>query len=293
MRKKTSFLISLSLVVIMLIGCGENSSNNEDTSATNNNTIATETKTETETTVETESETEETFKIQKSDVQVNEYTNEEITSVEDGVLSLTGTTEPNILIQLVQFDISGQAVGNMLSQTDDQGYFSFVITDISEDSSFTIGLYTDLEQNGDTVQPKGEPDFKMGVQGAMIIDGVTSKIKILNVEQISGTMGKEILAIEIEFTNKTDLPVTPYTGFAAAATVQQETESTIETMMGANGMFPADYNTELVEMGDAQIKKDATVNAVVGFQIDYPGEPIYIRDYLGGNSFSYQFLTTP
>ena len=60
---------------------------------------------------------------------------------------------------------------------------------------------------------------------------------------------------------------------------EQETDVTVESLNGANGQFPEDYKPDLVEMGDTGIKPGATVDAVIGFEIIYPGEPVKLTNF--------------
>lgn len=87
----------------------------------------------------------------------------------------------------------------------------------------------------------------------------------------------DILALDVTFTNNSDQSTSPWMAMIFKA--EQETDTTVELLNGANGIFPEDYETEKVEMGDTNIKPDATVDAIIGFELLYPGEPVYIRDF--------------
>ena len=95
----------------------------------------------------------------------------------------------------------------------------------------------------------------------------SSKIVIKNTEELSSQYdpNKKILAISIK-------PI-------------QETDKTEELLNGANGLFPQDYKPDLVKMGDTDVKPDATVDAVVGVEIIYPGSPIIMKDFMDNGSF--------
>ncbi|MBM7600357.1 hypothetical protein JOC34_002748 [Virgibacillus halotolerans] len=71
---------------------------------------------------------------------------------------------------------------------------------------------------------------------------------------------------------------------ALASRANQETDTTIELLDGANGQYPDDYKADLVEMGDTNVKSGATVDAVVGFQIKYAGEPVQLIDSNGSDN---------
>lgn len=102
--------------------------------------------------------------------------------------------------------------------------------------------------------------------------------EIKEVEQITSQYDdSQVLAVEISFTNNTDEPTSPWMALGLSA--EQETETTVEGLDGANGLYPEDYKTELVEMGDTDIKPGATVDAVIGFEILYPGEPVRLYNF--------------
>lgn len=106
------------------------------------------------------------------------------------------------------------------------------------------------------------------------------KIVIKDIEQIDGKYDSDALALEIEFTNKTDESTSPWMAIVGMIKANQETDKTIEMLNGANGLFPDDYKTELVEMGDSDVKGDGTtVDAVIGFEIEFPGDPVHLIDF--------------
>lgn len=89
----------------------------------------------------------------------------------------------------------------------------------------------------------------------------------------------DIVALTIEFTNKSDEAIDPW--FGSQIKAEQETDKTIELLDGANGLFPEDYKPELVEASDVKVKPGATVEAVIGFQLKIKDSPVYIRDWDG------------
>ena len=89
--------------------------------------------------------------------------------------------------------------------------------------------------------------------------------------------GTQILAIELSFTNNTDEPVSPWMSLGIQA--EQETDTTVEMLTGANGLFPEDYKPDLVKMGDTDVKPGATVDAVIGYEILYPGKPVRLTNF--------------
>ena len=115
----------------------------------------------------------------------------------------------------------------------------------------------------------------------------SSKIVIKNTEELSSQYdpNKKILAIEIQYTNKSDKAQSPWMAFATSIKPIQETDKTEELLNGANGLFPQDYKPDLVKMGDTDVKPDATVDAVVGVEIIYPGSPIIMKDFMDNGSF--------
>ena len=101
--------------------------------------------------------------------------------------------------------------------------------------------------------------------------------EIKNIEQLDGKYDMPILAVEMSFINNTDEPQSPWMSVGIEAV--QETDVTVEMLTGANGQFPDDYKTDLVEMGDTNVKPGATVDAVIGFEIIYPGEPVTLKNF--------------
>lgn len=89
----------------------------------------------------------------------------------------------------------------------------------------------------------------------------------------------DIVALTIEFTNKSDEAIDPW--FGAPLKGEQETDKTIELLDGANGLFPKDYKPELVAASDVQVKPGATVEAVIGYQLKIKDSPVYVRDWDG------------
>lgn len=106
------------------------------------------------------------------------------------------------------------------------------------------------------------------------------KIEIKDVEQIDGEPEADVLALEIEFTNKSESPVSPWSGAVGLLHAQQETDETVETLRGANAHFPGDYKPELVGMGGTKVKGGGTtVDAVIGYQIEYSDEDVHLMDF--------------
>lgn len=89
----------------------------------------------------------------------------------------------------------------------------------------------------------------------------------------------DIVALTIEFTNKTDEAIDPW--FGTPLKGEQETDKTIELLDGANGLFPEDYKPDLVAASDVQVKPGATVEAVIGYQLKIKDSPVYVRDWDG------------
>ncbi|MBM7634028.1 DUF5067 domain-containing protein [Geomicrobium sediminis] len=105
------------------------------------------------------------------------------------------------------------------------------------------------------------------------------------VEQMENARDEEtqIIAIELTFTNNSDDDTSPWMAAAQAYSSEQETDVTVESLMGANGSFPEGYKEELVNMGDTNIKPGATVDAVIGYELLYPGEDVILSERSFGN----------
>ncbi len=102
--------------------------------------------------------------------------------------------------------------------------------------------------------------------------------EIKEIEQMESKFedGTKIIAVELSFTNNSDEPASPWMSLGFFA--EQETDTTVEQLNGANGLFPEDYKQELVVMGDTDVKPGATVDAVIGYELLYPGEPVRLYE---------------
>lgn len=114
-----------------------------------------------------------------------------------------------------------------------------------------------------------------------IFENESAKVVIKNYEFLKSQYDEnvDIVALTIEFTNKTDEAIDPW--FGCGLKGEQETDKTIEILDGANGLFPEDYKPELVKASDVQVKPGATVEAVIGYQLKIKDSPVYVRDWDG------------
>ncbi|HEY5576407.1 MAG TPA: DUF5067 domain-containing protein [Clostridiaceae bacterium] len=114
--------------------------------------------------------------------------------------------------------------------------------------------------------------------------------EIKSVEQMKGKYGdNQIIAITLNYTNTTDKAQSPWFAIALDMNATQETDKTVEPLNGANGYYPDSYKAEAVKMGDTDIKPGATVEAVVGYTLLYPGSPVYLRDRSFGDKDGTKF----
>lgn len=88
----------------------------------------------------------------------------------------------------------------------------------------------------------------------------------------------DIVAITIDYTNSTEENQNPWFAFATDFIGQQETESSIEELMGANGLYPDNYKSEAVKMSEIDVKPGATIVTVVGYELAQPESPVFLRD---------------
>lgn len=136
---------------------------------------------------------------------------------------------------------------------------------------------TDAESGNDTAttemnEDENAEEESSGDVSDTSFDNGDYVYEIKEVEQIVGKNDMDILAVEMTFTNNTDEATSPWMSIGLAA--EQETDTTVESLTGANGRFEDDYKPELTEMGDTDVKPGATVEAVIGYEILYPGEPV-------------------
>lgn len=114
-----------------------------------------------------------------------------------------------------------------------------------------------------------------------IFEDESAKVVIKDYEFLKSQYDEnvDIVALTIEFTNKTDEAIDPW--FGTPLKGEQETDKTIELLDGANGLFPEDYKPDLVAASDVQVKPGATVEAVIGYQLKIKDSPVYVRDWDG------------
>lgn len=114
-----------------------------------------------------------------------------------------------------------------------------------------------------------------------IFENDSAKVVIKDYEFLKSQYDEnvDIVALTIEFTNKSDEAIDPW--FGCGLKGEQETDKTIELLDGANGLFPEDYKPELVAASDVQVKPGATVDAVIGYQLKIKDSPVYVRDWDG------------
>lgn len=114
-----------------------------------------------------------------------------------------------------------------------------------------------------------------------IFEDESAKVVIKDYEFLKSQYDKnaDIVALTIEFTNKTDEAVDPW--FGTPLKGEQETDKTIELLDGANGLFPEDYKPNLVAASDVQVKPGTTVEAVIGYELKIKDSPVYVRDWDG------------
>lgn len=114
-----------------------------------------------------------------------------------------------------------------------------------------------------------------------IFEDESAKVVIKDYEFLKSQYDEnvDIVALTIEFTNKTDEAVDPW--FGTPLKGEQETDKTIELLDGANGLFPEDYKPDLVAASDVQVKPGATVEAVIGYELKIKDSPVYVRDWDG------------
>ena len=114
----------------------------------------------------------------------------------------------------------------------------------------------------------------------LYFEGVNGSYEVIATEQLQGKYADntQILAVTLRYLNTTTEPHTPWFAVAYDLAAEQETETTIDLLMGANGQFPDDYKPEAVRLGETEIKPGAMADVVVGFVINSPGQPVHLRD---------------
>lgn len=107
-------------------------------------------------------------------------------------------------------------------------------------------------------------------------------------EQLEGTRGDQVLAIEIEFTNKSDEAKSPWSASTVVLDQSEVSDVTTESVQGAVGGLPEDYKEDLYRM-DTEINSGETVDAVLAFTIQEPGSEIKITDsVLSGDDITFE-----
>jgi len=93
---------------------------------------------------------------------------------------------------------------------------------------------------------------------------------INNVERSEGSMtGAPIMTLNMTFTNTSDQTQSPYMQFVKDFNVIQTDGTTTDALSGANTEMDHLENQEAVEMGNTQVNPGATVDATIGYQLEY------------------------
>jgi len=96
-------------------------------------------------------------------------------------------------------------------------------------------------------------------------------------EMLEGKYGDAVLAIPIEFTNKTDEAESPWMASIGTLNMKEVGETTTNSVIGGNGQLPEDYKPEYYRM-DEQINGGETVKAIFALTIQNPGSEIKISE---------------
>jgi hypothetical protein len=150
-----------------------------------------------------------------------------------------------------------------------------LVSDISNDEVEANGA--NEEEKNETKEDEEERTLEIS-DTTLETDQYTFVIQ--EVEQLTSQYDEtEILALEIEFSNHSDDTRTPWLAAATSITAEQETEDEAEVLNGANAHFPDDYKEELVNKGSSGVESGDTVEAVIGYEIIHPGEPVRLVDF--------------
>lgn len=101
---------------------------------------------------------------------------------------------------------------------------------------------------------------------------------IQDTEQLENEDGVPILAIKARFTNHSDQAITPWLAFITNIRTIQKVADNDQSLTGANGLFPEDYQPELVKAGEERILPGESVETLIGFVIENPGTPVLLTD---------------
>ncbi|MGF3072780.1 DUF5067 domain-containing protein [Facklamia sp. P9177] len=85
---------------------------------------------------------------------------------------------------------------------------------------------------------------------------------------------KKVLVIDMEFTNKTKNPVSPWMAFVGDFTAQQQSGATVEVLLGANGQLANAKDQESVAIGDKDVLPNKTVKASIGYVLFEPSAQV-------------------
>ncbi|WP_277631364.1 DUF5067 domain-containing protein, partial [Atopococcus tabaci] len=115
----------------------------------------------------------------------------------------------------------------------------------SENETEQTGAATEVETT-DTAADTSEAVEETAEVSDTVYEGMNGTYEIVETEQLQNAMfpEKQIMAITINYTNTTEEPQNPWFAWASDVEATQETEATVETLMGANGQYPADYKPE-------------------------------------------------
>lgn len=123
-------------------------------------------------------------------------------------------------------------------------------------------------------------DSKSNEISDTVVESRTAVFKILNEEYVNSSFDdSKVLALEVEFTNKSGRAVSPWVASATTLKAVQETDTTVETLNGGSHKLPDSYKPELSEMGKSKVKDGKTVKAVIVFDVERPDAPVRLIDF--------------
>lgn len=101
---------------------------------------------------------------------------------------------------------------------------------------------------------------------------------IENTEQIKNDDDLPLLAIKAHFTNNSEQAITPWMAFITSIRTIQKNDNEENSLNGANGLFPEDYQPALFKASEEHVLPGESVETLIGFVIEEPGKPIIMSD---------------
>ncbi|WP_077325816.1 DUF5067 domain-containing protein [Virgibacillus siamensis] len=153
------------------------------------------------------------------------------------------------------------------------------ITKILGASVLTLGIMAGCsdgasEKTVEAEKVQNKKEEKTEEVSNQVYEGKDYKFVFKGEEQLKGKSGKQVLAIKVEFTNKSDEAQSAWMAMSVALNAHEVTDMTEEAVLGAIGDLP---NPPKYKM-DTKINPGKTIDTVIALELQHPGAKVNIDD---------------